>query len=207
MTPARFSWKSPPRLPRVSGPDSPQFLAHGEVCRCGSEPDLSFPEDLRAEGEGARGGGGGSDALVPTAGTEQKAAGSPALSGDRQEGRQQHEDPAGFRAGRLSREVGRLGQADDVLLREGHQDWGTAWKRRRFDLHRDGCRDAPLCACAVMERNLLQMAESAYRCVRRHDSSLADFQLFRHQLASTNHALREALDLLSHFRQLCGHRK
>ncbi|XP_025081902.1 uncharacterized protein LOC112556768 isoform X3 [Pomacea canaliculata] len=80
-------------------------------------------------------------------------------------------------------------------------------KRRRpdFDVMGDE-RDRAYCTCAVMEGNFLQMAECAYKRIRRLDSSPVDFERFRTELAQTNEILRESMGLMKRIREMCDHR-
>ena len=71
----------------------------------------------------------------------------------------------------------------------------------------DGSDDMAMCTCAVMEQNFLQMAECAYKRIRRLDNSPADFDRFRTELAQTNDILRESMGLMKHIRDICDHRK
>ncbi|XP_076462896.1 uncharacterized protein LOC143295208 [Babylonia areolata] len=80
-------------------------------------------------------------------------------------------------------------------------------KRKRSELNDDGSDGVAVCTCAVMERNFLQMAECAYKRIRRMDATPADFDRFRNELAQTNEILRESMGLMKHIRDLCDHRK
>lgn len=71
----------------------------------------------------------------------------------------------------------------------------------------DGYDDLAVCSCAVMERNFLQMAECAYKRIRRRDSSSSDFERFRNELAQTNDILRQSMALIKHIREICNHQQ
>ncbi|XP_005113387.1 mucin-12 [Aplysia californica] len=62
------------------------------------------------------------------------------------------------------------------------------------------------CACATIERNFLQMAEGAYKNIRRMDSTVADFDRFRQELAQTNTILRESFAIIENFKSICEHK-
>lgn len=70
----------------------------------------------------------------------------------------------------------------------------------------DDERERAYCTCAVMEGNFLQMAECAYKRIRRLDSSPTDFERFRKELAETNEILRESMGLMKRIREMCDHR-
>ena len=62
------------------------------------------------------------------------------------------------------------------------------------------------CACATIERNFLQMAENAYKNIRRIDNTTTDFDRFRQELAQTNLILRESLTIIENFKNICEHK-
>jgi hypothetical protein len=57
-----------------------------------------------------------------------------------------------------------------------------------------------------MRQEFLQMAENAYRKVRRRDSSPQDFERFHMELIQTNDILRESMELMTHISDICDHR-
>jgi len=61
------------------------------------------------------------------------------------------------------------------------------------------------CTCAIMEKQFLEMAESAYRAVRRIDASPRGFEQFRRELIQTNEVMKESLDVLKNIRSFCEH--
>ena len=71
----------------------------------------------------------------------------------------------------------------------------------------DGSDAMAMCTCALMEQNFLQMAECAYKRIRRLDDTPVDFERFRTELAQTNDILRESMGLIKHIRDICDHRK
>lgn len=62
------------------------------------------------------------------------------------------------------------------------------------------------CSCAIMERNFLQMAENAYKNIRRHDTSADGFAQFRKELTETNKILKDSLTVLNNMKEFCEHR-
>ncbi|KAL8589012.1 hypothetical protein ACOMHN_047993 [Nucella lapillus] len=80
-------------------------------------------------------------------------------------------------------------------------------KRKRSEPLDDGSDRMAVCTCAVMERDFLKMAECAYKRIRRIDTTPADFDRFRNELAQTNEILRESMGLMKHIRDICDHRK
>ncbi|OWF55198.1 uncharacterized protein LOC110463052 [Mizuhopecten yessoensis] len=63
------------------------------------------------------------------------------------------------------------------------------------------------CSCAVMERQFLNMAENAYKNIRRQDMSTEGFAQFRKELSDTNDILKESLQVLQHMKEFCEHRQ
>lgn len=63
------------------------------------------------------------------------------------------------------------------------------------------------CTCAIMERQFLEMAESAYRSVRRIDSSPRGFEQFKRELIQTNEVMKDSLDVLKNIRAFCEHKR
>lgn len=62
------------------------------------------------------------------------------------------------------------------------------------------------CSCAIMERQFLQMAENAYKNIRRHDTSADGFAQFRKELTETNSILKESLTVLNNMKAFCEHK-
>jgi hypothetical protein len=62
------------------------------------------------------------------------------------------------------------------------------------------------CTCAIMERQFLEMAESAYRSVRRIDASPRGFEQFRRELIQTNEVMKDSMDVLKNIRAFCEHK-
>lgn len=62
------------------------------------------------------------------------------------------------------------------------------------------------CTCAVMEKQFLQMAENAYKNIRRKDSSAEGFEQFRKELVATNEVLKDSLNVLKNMKDMCEHR-
>lgn len=62
------------------------------------------------------------------------------------------------------------------------------------------------CSCAVMERQFLQMAENAYKNIRRHDTSADGFAQFRKELTETNQILKDSLTVLNNMKEFCEHK-
>lgn len=62
------------------------------------------------------------------------------------------------------------------------------------------------CTCAIMERQFLEMAESAYRSVRRIDGSPRGFEQFRRELIQTNEVMKDSMDVLKSIRSFCEHK-
>ena len=62
------------------------------------------------------------------------------------------------------------------------------------------------CTCAVMERNFLEMAECAYKSVRRKDCTPEGFEQFKRELTQTNDVLKEAMDILKNIKDFCEHK-
>lgn len=62
------------------------------------------------------------------------------------------------------------------------------------------------CTCAVMEKQFLQMAENAYKNIRRKDSSAEGFEQFRKELVATNEVLKDSLNVLKNMKEMCEHR-
>lgn len=62
------------------------------------------------------------------------------------------------------------------------------------------------CSCAIMERQFLQMAENAYKNIRRHDTSADGFAQFRKELTETNQILKDSLTVLNNMKEFCEHR-
>jgi len=62
------------------------------------------------------------------------------------------------------------------------------------------------CTCAIMEKQFLEMAESAYRSVRRIDASPRGFEQFRRELIQTNEVMKDSLDVLKNIRSFCEHK-
>ncbi|XP_060075208.1 uncharacterized protein LOC132554893 [Ylistrum balloti] len=63
------------------------------------------------------------------------------------------------------------------------------------------------CSCAVMEKQFLNMAENAYKNIRRQDTSAEGFAQFRKELGDTNDILKESLQVLQHMKEFCEHRQ
>jgi hypothetical protein len=57
-----------------------------------------------------------------------------------------------------------------------------------------------------MERQFLQMAENAYKNIRRHDTSADGFAQFRKELTETNSILKESLTVLNNMKAFCEHK-
>jgi hypothetical protein len=57
-----------------------------------------------------------------------------------------------------------------------------------------------------MERQFLQMAENAYKNIRRHDTSADGFAQFRKELTETNSILKESLTVLNNMKEFCEHK-
>ncbi|XP_046578515.1 uncharacterized protein LOC124286220 [Haliotis rubra] len=62
------------------------------------------------------------------------------------------------------------------------------------------------CTCSMMEMNFLQMAEAAYKNIRRQDTTPASFEQFSRELVQTNSVLKESVSILSTIREMCEHR-
>ncbi|KAK3600366.1 hypothetical protein CHS0354_015509 [Potamilus streckersoni] len=62
------------------------------------------------------------------------------------------------------------------------------------------------CTCTVMERHFLQMAESAYRSLRRMDCSPGGFQQFKTELIQTNAVILDSLEVLRNIKNYCEHK-
>ncbi|KAK6178398.1 hypothetical protein SNE40_013193 [Patella caerulea] len=61
------------------------------------------------------------------------------------------------------------------------------------------------CTCSVMAEHYLQMAEAAYKNIRRKDSSPASFEQFKRELCQTNDILKESVDILTDMKKMCKH--
>ncbi|KAK3600362.1 hypothetical protein CHS0354_015505 [Potamilus streckersoni] len=61
------------------------------------------------------------------------------------------------------------------------------------------------CTCAIMEHHFLQMAESAYRSLRRMDCSPRGFQQFKTELLQTNAVIQDSLQVLQNIKSFCDH--
>ncbi|GFS04158.1 hypothetical protein ElyMa_001168100 [Elysia marginata] len=66
-------------------------------------------------------------------------------------------------------------------------------------------QSSPPCACATIERDFLQVAESAYKRIRRLDNTPGDFDRFRQEMAQTNDMLKEWLLVMGNIRTICCH--
>jgi hypothetical protein len=64
-----------------------------------------------------------------------------------------------------------------------------------------------ICTCAVMERDIMEMAQLAYKSVRRRDSSPEGFELFKLELIQTNKMLKDSLEVLKAIKECCEHTK
>lgn len=62
------------------------------------------------------------------------------------------------------------------------------------------------CTCAIMERQFLEMAESAYRSVRRIDASPRGFEQFKRELIQTNEIMKDSMQVLKNIRAFCEHK-
>lgn len=62
------------------------------------------------------------------------------------------------------------------------------------------------CSCAVMEKQFLNMAENAYKNIRRQDMTSDGFVQFRKELNDTNIILKESLEILQNMKEFCEHR-
>lgn len=67
-------------------------------------------------------------------------------------------------------------------------------------------KKSPNCTCAIMEKQFLEMAESAYRAVRRVDASPRGFEQFRRELIQTNQVMKDSMDVLKNIRSFCEHK-
>jgi hypothetical protein len=67
-------------------------------------------------------------------------------------------------------------------------------------------RKSANCTCAIMEKQFLAMAESAYRSVRRIDASPRGFEQFRRELVQTNEVMKDSLEVLKNIRSFCEHK-
>lgn len=59
------------------------------------------------------------------------------------------------------------------------------------------------CTCVIMEKQFLEMAESAYRSVRRIDASPRGFEQFRRELIQTNEVMKDSMDVLKNIKNFC----
>lgn len=62
------------------------------------------------------------------------------------------------------------------------------------------------CHCAIIEKCVLQMAENAYKRIKKLDATPEDFERFRKELATTNDLLRQSLVIINSIRTICHHR-
>ena len=62
------------------------------------------------------------------------------------------------------------------------------------------------CTCAIMEKHFLEMAESAYRSLRRNDTSPHGFEQFRLELIQTNDVIKDSMEVLKNIRSFCEHK-
>ncbi|KAH3865838.1 hypothetical protein DPMN_032061 [Dreissena polymorpha] len=67
-------------------------------------------------------------------------------------------------------------------------------------------RKSANCTCAIMEKQFLAMAESAYRSVRRIDASPRGFEQFRRELVQTNEVMKDSLEVLKNIKSFCEHK-
>ena len=78
--------------------------------------------------------------------------------------------------------------------------------REKLTIHEQEPQKTSSCTCAIMERQFLQMAESAYRSVRRIDASPQGFEQFRRELIQTNEVMKDSMDVLKNIRTFCEHK-
>ncbi|KAI8785612.1 mucin-12 [Biomphalaria glabrata] len=62
------------------------------------------------------------------------------------------------------------------------------------------------CQCSAIENHILQVAEQAYKSIRRMDGSVEDFERFRIELASTNTLLKESIANIFNLKTICQHK-
>ncbi|KAH9489401.1 hypothetical protein Btru_056234 [Bulinus truncatus] len=62
------------------------------------------------------------------------------------------------------------------------------------------------CQCSMIKKYVLQMAESAYKRIKKMDGTVEDFERFRTELATTNNLLRECIANIYSFKTICPHK-
>ena len=63
----------------------------------------------------------------------------------------------------------------------------------------------PLCSCGEVEEQILIMAKTAYKAIRRRDNTPASFEQFKKELSQTNEIVKESMEIMHTLKILCKH--
>ncbi|KAL5020371.1 hypothetical protein ScPMuIL_003263 [Solemya velum] len=66
-------------------------------------------------------------------------------------------------------------------------------------------RKKQLCLCQEVEEQILTMARTAYRNIRRHDMTPAAFEQFKKELSQTNDIVKDSMEIMHTLKILCKH--
>lgn len=63
----------------------------------------------------------------------------------------------------------------------------------------------PTCSCGEVEEQILIMAKTAYKAIRRRDNTPASFEQFKKELSQTNEIVKESMEIMHTLKILCKH--
>lgn len=66
-------------------------------------------------------------------------------------------------------------------------------------------RNRPTCSCGEVEEQILIMAKTAYKTIRRRDNTPASFEQFKKELSQTNEIVKESMEIMHTLKILCKH--
>lgn len=66
-------------------------------------------------------------------------------------------------------------------------------------------RKKPTCSCGEVEEQILIMAKTAYKAIRRRDNTPASFEQFKKELSQTNEIVKESMEIMHTLKILCKH--
>ncbi|XP_071098773.1 uncharacterized protein [Haliotis cracherodii] len=68
-----------------------------------------------------------------------------------------------------------------------------------------GPNSASSCKCSSLKHGFITLAANAFSNIKRKDSSAESFQQFKTEVDRTNEFLKQTLEILTTFKDLCGH--
>lgn len=106
------------------------------------------------------------------------------------------------------------GHLADLLEDSPQQRRTPKRKRRTGDLNISvNCEEVsslpaskkPTCSCGEVEEQILIMAKTAYKAIRRRDNTPASFEQFKKELSQTNEIVKESMEIMHTLKILCKH--